>query len=105
MTDFDWDAVPLRMRAELDASIGIRDLVLQRIKAEHEAIEEMTERMLTSPEGCGIAVVLNEIIDLDNLEGSLTRQYRLDPHVPFGHIYEFSSMRSYEAWQERGYPT
>lgn len=98
---FDWDADALRNGI---FEPTIRDLVLKQIQLEHNALEEMVERMLVSPVRCGVVVVLNEIIDLDNLEASSTRHYRLDPNVPFGHIYEFPSMKAYELWQERGHP-
>lgn len=101
MSDFDWISYP---DAPFDDGIPIRDFVLSQIRLEHNALEEMAERMLVSPVRVGIAVIINEIIDLDNLEAVGMRHYRLDEHVPFGHIYEFPSMAAYEAWQERGCP-
>lgn len=97
---FDWGS-------ELQSPRGqgmIRDLALQVARHEHRAIEEMVERMPVSPIPCGIVVVISEIVDFDDFDASSTRQYRLDPHVPFGHLYEFPSMQAYERWRERGHP-
>ncbi|QJD53236.1 hypothetical protein SEA_TEMPO_13 [Microbacterium phage Tempo] len=102
MAEFDWDNDWLRLKAA--EGLTIRDLVLNQAAMRHNALEEMIERMLVSPMSCGIAVVIEQIINLDDLEGSLTRHYRLDPHVPYGHLYEFGSMVEYESWQERGCP-
>lgn len=101
MSEFEWIDYP---GTPFDDSIPIRDFILEHIRLEHAALDEMVERMLVSPTRVGIAVVLNEIIDLDNLEAVGMRHYRLDEHVPFGHIYEFPSIVAYEAWQERGHP-
>lgn len=97
---FDWDG---ELRS-LQGQETIRDLALQVARYDHEAIEEMVERMLVSPIPCGIVVVISEIVDFDDFKASSTRQYRLDPHVPFGRLYEFPSMQAYERWQERGHP-
>lgn len=100
--EFDWDRDFRRLMAESEG-ISIRDLVVSIAALEHKAIEEMAERMLVSPEPCGIVVVLNQIISLDDPYAP-SRSFRLDPNVPFGHMYEFPSMEAYELWQERGHP-
>ncbi|WNN94040.1 hypothetical protein SEA_FREGLEY_14 [Microbacterium phage Fregley] len=108
---FDWDVHFQRMQD--DTSTLIHDLVVKSMQLEHQALEEMVERMLVSPIRVGIAVVLDNSFDTamdDAMQGRehkvySYRHYRLDEHVPFGHIYEFPSMASYELWQERGCPS
>lgn len=102
MAEFDWDNDWLRLGPP--EGLTIRDLALNMAAMRHNAVEEMVERMLVSPVPCGIAVVINEVINVNDLEGSMTRHYRLDPHVPYGHMYEFGSMAQYESWQESGCP-
>lgn len=105
MSDSDWDSDMRRMQAE--TNLIIRDLVIRQMRLEHAALEEMVERMLTSPIPAGIAVII-----MHETEGGIedgyfvheSRNYRLDPHVPFGHVFEFPSMESYELWVERGWP-
>lgn len=43
-------------------------------------------------------------LDGGDYRAEMTRNYRLDPNVPFGHVYEFPSMEAYELWIERGSP-
>lgn len=103
---FDWDSDLRRLRAETD--LIIHDLALRQVEIEHKALAEMIERMFASPERAGIAVVISheQSGDLDNgYYMHEYRDYRLDEHVPFGHIYEFPSMESYQLWEERGWPT
>lgn len=106
--DFDWDA-DFRRNGMSAADQVIRVLSLEQIKIGHEAIEEMIERMLTSPSGWGIVTVLQNSIEtgsFDTHDYQITweRHYRLDPGVPFGRLYEFPSPEAYEMWQERGCP-
>lgn len=109
MAEFDWDADFRREQARVE--LTIRDLALEVMRLEHQALEEMAERMLVSDPPAGIAVVLTSKRDLSfepDLDGVYRmedyRQYRLDPGVPFGHIYEFPSIEAYEVWHERGCP-
>jgi len=109
---FDWDSDFRRLQAEVKHTV--RDMIIEQVRIEHAALEEMIERMLVSPIRCGIAVVLDTNVQ-ENYDATMRgeevtefrghRNYRLDEHVPFGHIYEFPSMESYELWQERGWPT
>lgn len=104
---FDWDRDFRRLSAE--ESLSVRDLVIQQAKIEHAALQEMVERMLTSPERCGVAVVITHQAEFDPMPGepyriTEERNYCLDPHVPFGHVWEFPSMEAYELWYERGCP-
>lgn len=108
MGDFDWDSDFRRMQGR-EGSIIIRDLAFTAVAYEHAALEEMVERSLTAPERCGIAIVITKQTEFDPVAENLyraisERSYRLDPNVPFGHIYEFPSMEAYEVWQERGCP-
>ncbi|QUE25563.1 hypothetical protein SEA_SADLAD_16 [Microbacterium phage SadLad] len=107
--DFDWDRELRREIARGD--LMARVLVLETVRSEHRALEEMIERMLTSSEPCGIAVVITQQEPFEPVEeGSLLfravheRNYRLDPNVPFGKLYEFPSIEAYEVWYERGCP-
>lgn len=104
---FDWDR-DFRKHA---LPITIRVLAVEHVKLEHAALEEMVERMLTTPESSGIAVILDHQVvasypeeEGDEVQVIGHRHFRLDPNVPFGRIYEFPSMDAYEIWQERGCP-
>lgn len=79
----------------------IGDYVLGLAKQQEAALEEAVERMLVSPTPCGIAVIDHEIIDLDNLSGSLETRFLLDPAIPFGTIFQFPSPTAYEKWRAR----
>lgn len=102
----DWDSDMRRLRAEVDQSI--RHLALEVLRVEHENLQQMIERMLVSPTRVGIAVVIiqepAEELGPDHWVMHETRNYRLDEHVPFGHIFEFPSLESYHLWEERGWP-
>lgn len=102
MATFDWDSDFRRMQA--NDELTIYDLALQQIRLQSAALEQMAERMLVSPERCGIVVVIENVFDLDNLRAAGYRHYRLDPNVPFGHVYEFPSMEAYQVWIENGSP-
>lgn len=106
--DFDWDA-DFRRNGMSAADQVIRVLALEQIKVGHNALEEMIERMLTSPLEVGIAIVVQNDVETGSFETGdyrirSERHYRLDPGVPFGRMYEFPSMDAYEMWQERGCP-
>jgi hypothetical protein len=98
MTFDPWDG--------FDAGIPIRDLALSTIRLYHSELEEMAERMLTDPEGRGIMVILDPMASFDEqlMRFTGTRTYRLDPGVPFGHIFEFPSEAAVDEWRARGCP-
>jgi hypothetical protein len=101
-TDEDfWEIVGGHRAFDLDEYIRqtqdiIRQLTMTQIAMQHQALETMAERMLVDPAGRGIMVVL------DSEAG--TRTYRLDPGVPFGHIFEFPSQDAVERWRDLGCP-
>lgn len=106
---FDWDSDFRREQARGD--LVARVITIEAVRHEHQALEEMVERMLTAPEPCGIAVVITHQTEFSaepetpNLYRAIQeRNYRLDPNVPFGKLYEFPSLEAYEVWQERGCP-
>lgn len=105
---FDWGV----KHPDASDHIAIRDLLVQQMNTEHKALDEMIERMLTAGIRAGIAVVINANVeptfDPDATSTTISyyseRLYRLDEHVPFGHVFEFPSLQAYERWQERGHP-
>lgn len=99
----DWDA---DFRRNALTGIIVRDLAIQSATIAYAPLQEMVERMLTSPEPTGVAVVLeNSIAEVSGEVRVLGRRHlRLDPHVPFGHVYEFESMDAYQQWLEWGAP-
>lgn len=104
--EFDWDG---DFRRHAIDGITVRDLELQTAEIAYPPLQEMVERMFTSPDRAGIVAVLDhQVVPSDDpaVDARIVgrRHFRLDPAVPFGHIYEFESMEAYELWQEWGSP-
>lgn len=101
----DWDA---DFRRNAIGGIVVRDLELKAATVAYAPLQEMVERMFTSADRVGIVAVLDhQIAPTDPaVEARVVgrRHFRLDPAVPFGHVYEFESMEAYELWQEWGSP-
>lgn len=99
---YDWD----RDFNQNLADIVVRELEIEAASYGLPSLDQMIERMLTSPEQVGIAIVIDNRIDPDEegLHVITERHFRLDQHVPFGRVYEFPSMDAYEIWHERGCP-
>ncbi|QIG59023.1 hypothetical protein SEA_FRANSOYER_15 [Microbacterium phage Fransoyer] len=109
--EFDWDRELRREVARGDLMGRVLTLEGMHFEYRDRALEEMVERMLTSPDPSGIAVVITSQTDFlpePNADGlyraTQERHYRLDPNVPFGKLYEFPSIEAYEVWYERGCP-
>lgn len=104
MEGYDWD----RDFTQNLADIVVRELEIEAASYGLPSLDEMIERMLTSSDQLGIAIILEqrivEMVGTDAFRVIGERHFRLDPHVPFGRVYEFPSMNAYEIWQERGCP-
>ena len=102
--EHDWDA---DFRRNAIGGIVVRDLELKSATIAYAPLQEMVERMFTSAGRVGIVVVLDHQVEPSETTGIEARvvgrrHFRLDPAVPFGHVYEFESMEAYELWQEWG---
>lgn len=97
--EHDWDA---DFRRNAIGGITVTDLLVQSVQTSYAPLQEMVERMFTSVDRAGIVIVFDsQIVGTQVID---RQHFRLDPKVPFGHIYKFESMDAYELWQEWGSP-
>lgn len=88
----------------------IAEMVSRLARERAELKEIMAETMLTDPRGWGILVIeQDQVVSVEDVLRedrtlSLQIQWRLDPDVPFGRIYQFSSEAGVLAWRDRGAP-
>lgn len=72
------------------------------LRGEADFRERMVEKMLTDPEGRGIAMITPVLAEVTGDDGAIRfgmkTMARLDARVPFGNIYHFDSQESYESW-------
>jgi hypothetical protein len=85
------------------------DYLFRHADQVNEKLREMAELMLADGT-CGIAMVQippPTLVDFTESQPTISAgstALTLHPHVPYGHLFEFPSMESFDRWGENGYP-